>query len=169
MAGISWERTGVKGYSRDRLEAYFGMALPARLFHMAVVVRADSRKVACHGRQTDLSALWSLTLDVSQAVVAELEAGGLAGDAPARATLMAGNGDTSLVLTLGRDVRHWRVARAGGSFHITDRLLFLAGYEIVTGEVSGGMAFRAGPVTTVSWSMHPVLGTTFSISVGAVR
>jgi len=169
LAGSSWERTGMAGYSRDDLEAYGGLALPGGFIHLTAILRMDSREVAGWGRHTDLSARWSLTFEVPGAAVIEVEAGRPPGCESARATVMAGSAETSLVITVGRDSRNGKIARAGGTLGVTDRMTFLAGYEIVTGEVSGGMALRARVVAAVSWSMHPVLGTTFSMTVGAVR
>ena len=84
-------------------------------------------------------------------------------------TIRAGCSTAFLILTLGRDGRSGRVARAGGSVSATERFSFLAGYDMETGEASGGLTFRAPALAAVSWSIHPVLGSTFSVSVGAVR
>jgi hypothetical protein len=80
-----------------------------------------------------------------------------------------GEREVFLLMTLGRDRQRGRVARAGGSIGVTERLSFLAGYDLETGEVSGGIAVGAHLPAAVSWSSHPVLGSTFSVSVGAVR
>jgi hypothetical protein len=169
LAGIRWERTGIAGYSRDDLEVYCGLAFPGRIFNLAAIARADSRKVTGHGRCTDISARWSLALEVPRAAMVEIEACLPPGGASAHASLIAQGNETSFVLTIGRDERNGRVARAGGTLSATDRLMFLAGYDIVTGEVSGGLAVRADVVAAVSWSIHPVLGTTLSMTVGTVR
>lgn len=169
LAGMRWERTGVTGYSRDLLEASGGFALPGGFIHATVIMRAESRNVTGYGRDTVVSALCSMSVELSSIVVVEMEGGGRSYDDPAHATIMAGYSTAFLILTLGRDDRSGRVARAGGSVSVTERFSFLAGYDMETGEASGGLAFRAPALAAVSWSIHPVLGSTFSVSVGAVR
>ena len=168
-AGMRWERTGVTGYSRDLLETSGGLALPGGFIHATVIMRAESRNVAGYGRDTVVSALYSLAVELSSMAVVELEGGCRPYDDPAHATIKAGYSTAFLILTLGRDRCSGRVARAGGSVSVTGRFSFLAGYDMETGEASGGLTFRAPALAAVSWSIHPVLGSTFSVSVGAVR
>jgi hypothetical protein len=168
-ARLRWERTCITGYSRDLLFASGGLALPGGFIHAAVVMRAESRNVAGYGRDTAVSALYSLSVEFSSMAVIELEGGGRPHDDPAHATIRAGYSTAFVILTLGRDGRGGRVARAGGSVSVTGRFSFLAGYDLETGEASGGLTFRAPALAAVSWSIHPVLGSTFSVSMGAAR
>ena len=168
-AGIRWERTGMAGYSRDLFEAVAGLALPGGLLRLNLIVRADIRGVAGYGRETSVSAAWSVFIDASPIAAAEMEPGTGAGGFPARASVRAGRGGAFLILTLDRYGPGDSTVRAGGSVRLAARVSFLAGYDIGTGEVSGGLAFLAPARTAFSWSVHPVLGTTFSISVGALR
>ena len=168
-AGMCWERTGITGFSHDRLDASGGLALPGGFIHVTAVLRADSRSVAGYGRDTTVSAAYSLSLELSSAAVLEMEASDLPGEGPAHATARVGRKDAFLLLTLGRDGRRGRVARVGGSVSISGKLSFLAGYDLETGEVSGGLTVRAQALAAASWSSHPVLGSTFSVSAGVVR
>ena len=168
-AGLGWERTGIPGFSRDRLEISAGPALPGGFIHLTVIARADSRSVTGYGRDTALSAAYSLSLELSSAAVLEMETCDRPRDGPVHATVRVGGIDAFLLLTLGRDGRRGGIARAGGSVGVTGILSFLAGYDFETGEVSGGLTVRAQALAAVSWSSHPVLGSTFSVSAGAVR
>ena len=168
-ADFRWERTGITGYSRDLLETSAGLAMPGGLFHLSLALRADSRSVTGYGRETAVSTSCSISTPSSAAVSAELESGLAPGEGPAHATLRAGREGTFLLLTMGRNGRGDSLIRAGGSVRLAERVLFLAGYDAGTGEVSGGISFLARARAAVSWSIHPVLGATFSISAGAVR
>jgi hypothetical protein len=163
-----WERTGISGYSRDLMEASGGLALFGGSVNAAVTLRVDSRSVAGFGRETILLPACSLSLDLSSLAALEVEGGIRRRDGPVRAAIMARGKGSFLVLTFRRD--EWGgSAAAGGSFDVTGGLSFLAGYDLETGETSGGLSVRGRIPAAVSWSMHPVLGTTFSVSVGAVR
>lgn len=168
-AGLRWERTGISGYSQDRLEASAGPALPGGFLHVTFITWADSRNVAGYGRDTVVSTGFSVSLEPSSMFAIELEAGARPFEGPAHATVRAGSREASLLLTLGRNSRRESIARTGGFVRVAGRMSFLAGYDLETGEVSGGLMILAEPRAAVSWSMHPVLGTTFSVSIGAVR
>lgn len=168
-AAIRWERTGITGYTRDLFETSSGMALPGDFLYINVIVRADSRNVAGYGRDTIASTAYSVSMEASSLAVIEVEAGTRPDERPVRVTVRAGRSGTILVLTVGRNSRGESVVRAGGSIRLMRRVSFLAGYDLETGEVSGGLAVVAPARTAVSWSIHPVLGATFSVSVGAVR
>ena len=167
--GLDWERAGISGYSRDRFEVSAGLALPGGFIHLTVIARADSRRVTGYGRDTAYSVGYSATLQVSSVAIVEMEAGEQPDEGPAHATFRVGNRGSYLVLTLGRGTRRENVARAGGLVSITGRLSFLAGYDLESGEVSGGFMFQGPARAAVSWSLHPVLGATYSVSIGAVR
>ncbi len=166
--GLDWERTGISGYSRDRLEVSAGLALPGGFSHITVIARANSRRVTGYGRETVFSTGYSVSLEVSSVVV-EMEAGARPDEGPAHATARVGSRGSYIVLTLGRGSRRENVARAGGMVRVAGRLSFLAGYDLETGEVSGGFMLRGPARAAVSWSLHPVLGATYSVSIGAVR
>ena len=169
MAGMLWERTGITGYSRDLLKASLGLALPGGFLHLTLIVGADSRNVSGYGRDTVILPACSLSLEVSSIALVEVEGGIRPHEGPAHATVRAGRSTSFLVLTVGRDGHGGRVARSGGSVSVTGSVSFLAGYDLETGEASGGLAIRAPVTAAVSWSIHPELGSTFSVSVGAVR
>jgi hypothetical protein len=166
---IRWEHAGIAGYSQDLLETSAGLGLPGGLFHLYLIVRTDSRSVTGYGRETDVSTSCAVSAGSSSAVAFEMESGVVSGEGRARATFRAGRDGTFLLLTIGRDGRGNSILRAGGAVRLAGRTLFLAGYDIGTGEVSGGISFLAHVRTAVSWSIHPVLGATFSVSAGAVR
>ncbi len=167
--GLDWERTGISGYSRDRLEISAGLALPGGFSHLTVIARTDSRRVTGYGREMVFSTGYSVSFEASSVVVVEMEAGARPDEGSAHATARVGNRGSYLVLTLGRGSRRENIARAGGMVRVAGRMSFLAGYDLETGEVSGGLMFRGPAQTAVSWSLHPVLGATYSISIGAVR
>lgn len=167
--GISWERTGISGYSRDLYEAAAGLALPGRLLNFGLKVLADSRSVSGIGRETGVSAACCLSLEIPSIAVIELESAVVSGEGAAHATLCAGSGGTFLLLTIGRRNSGGRIIRAGASIRLVMNVSFLAGYDIETGEVSGGISLLAPARMAVSWSVHPLLGATFSVSVGALR
>ncbi len=168
-AGLEWERTGIAGYSHDLLEVSGGFALPGGFIHAAASMRAESWNVTGYGRDTSVSVLYSLSMKLSSIAVIELEGGGRQIEAPAHITVAAGRGTAVIILTYGRDGYGGKVARAGGTVSITGRFSFLAGYDMDTGEASGGLAFRTRVLAAISWSIHPALGPTFSVSAGAVR
>jgi len=168
-AGLGWERTGIRGFSRDRFGISAGPSLPGGFIHVRAGLRADSRSVTGYGRDTALTAVYSLSLEMSSAAVLEMEASDRPGAGPVHVTVRAGGMDAFLLLTIGRDGRRGRIARGGGSVDAGGILSFLAGYDFETGEVSGGLTVRAQVLAAVSWSSHPVLGSTFSVSAGAVR
>lgn len=168
-SGMWWEHTGLKGYSRDRLAVSGGLALPGGFIHTALIVMAESRNVEGYGRETEILPLYSLTLEFLSIAVVDLTGGSRTDEDPVHATIRAGNSTAFLILTLGRDRRGGRVVRAGGSVSVAGGFSLMAGYDMETAEASGGLAFRAPFLAAVSWSMHPVLGTTFSVSVGAVQ
>ena len=167
--GLDWERTGISGYSRDCLEVSSGLALPGGFSHLTVIARADSRSVTGYGRETAFSTGYSVSFEVSSVFVVEMEAGARPDEGPAHATARVGSRVSCLVLTIGRGSRRENVARAGGMVRVAGRLSFLGGYDLETGEVSGGFMFRGPARAAVSWSLHPVLGATYSISIGVVR
>lgn len=168
-AGFRWDRTGIAGYSRDMFDTSAGLALPGGLFHINLIARVDSRSVTGYGRETAVSTSCSISTGSSSTVSAELESGAGLFEGPAHATLRAGRDGTFILITMGRNGRGENIIRAGGSVRLAERILFLVGYDIGTGEVSGGISFLAEARTAVSWSIHPVLGATFSVSAGAVR
>jgi hypothetical protein len=86
-----------------------------------------------------------------------------------RVLMLAGDHAAFLALTAGRDGSGRSLLRAGGCASIGRDVALTGGYDLVTGEVSGGVSIAAGPAAAFSWAMHPVLGTTFSASVGVVR
>lgn len=168
-AGLDWERTGISGYSRDRLEVSAGLALPGGFLHFTVITRADSRRVTGYGRDTAFSTGYSASLEVSSVVVVEMEAHLRPDEGPYHATVRVGDRGYCLVLTLGRGSRRENIARAGGLVNVAGLLSFLAGYDLESGEVSGGLMLRGPARAAVSWSLHPVLGATYSVSIGVVR
>ena len=167
--GLDWERIGISGYSRDRFEVSAGLVLPGGFIHLTVITRADSRRVTGYGRDTAFSTGYSASLEVSSVVVVEMEAGARLDEEPSHVTVRVGNRGSYLVLTLGRGSRRENIVRAGGLVNLAGRLSFLAGYDLESGEVSGGLMFRGPARAAVSWSLHPVLGATYSVSIGAVR
>ena len=130
---------------------------------------ADSRNVAGCGTDTAVSAAYCVSIGIPSVAVAELESALLPGKRAAHATLCAGGTGTFLIITIGRRNSGGRITRAGASIRMTAHVSFLTGYDIDTGEVSGGISFLAPASMAVSWSVHPVLGSTFSVSVGALR
>lgn len=169
FTGISWERTGISGYSRDLLETSAGLALPGGILHLGLKVLADSRSVAGCGRETAVSTACLVSIGIASIVAAELESTFPQEEGAAHATVRAGRESAIFVITIGRRSTGGRINRAGASIRLAMKVSFLAGYDIETGEVSGGLAFLAPARMAVSWSIHPVLGATFSVSVGALR
>jgi hypothetical protein len=167
--GLDWERTAISGFSRDCVELSAGPALPGGDMHISAILRTESCRVTGYGSETVFSTRWSFSLGVFAVVFVEMEAGTSPYEKDIHATTRVGQGGNCMVLTLGRDSRREDIARAGGTIRVAGRHLLLAGFDLGTGEVSGGLMIRGPALAAASWSLHPVLGATFSVSIGAVR
>jgi hypothetical protein len=166
---ISWEHTGISGYSCDLFELSGGIPLPGGLFHLGLKILSDSRRVAGFGRETVASTAGLISIGNPSTACAELESAICQDDPEAHLSVRAGTEGDFIVISIGRRSKGGRILRAGALIQMTPQASFLTGYDIETGEVSGGVAILTPARMAVSWSVHPVLGVTFSVSVGALR
>jgi hypothetical protein len=165
----AWERTGTEGYSRDLLEASAGVALPGDFCHLTAIVGADITEVTGFGSEKILLSGCRISIELSHLIIVEAEFCAPAGERGERATARVGGWDSCMILSLGRSIDGKFAARAGGVVPAAGPLHLLGGYDVETGETSGGIMLTGSVPAAFSWSIHPVLGTTCSLSIGALR
>ena len=167
-AAVSWECVSTAGFRRDRVEARAGPAIYGGIIEAGAILEIDCVDVTGCGSDSSVSA--GIYLSSSLPWELSLEAAALRRRSvvPVHVAIMAGGDGTYLAITIGRDSRGV-LSRAGGSLRLARMLSLIAGYDIGTGEVSGGVSLKAALPAAFSWSIHPVLGSTFSVTVGVVR
>jgi hypothetical protein len=74
-----------------------------------------------------------------------------------------------MALTAGSDGSGRIFRRAGASLKLSASLSVGGGYDLDSGEVSGGIFLWAPVTAAFSCGIHPALGMTFSASAGTVR
>jgi hypothetical protein len=166
LADLEWEHRGISGYSRELLKGSAGIILADGAVHAGAEAGLDSRSVEGYGRETSLSADCLLSMAAVPFVVVEVKASCYSDKLPMYGLLLLGGKESRFALMAGRGSRGETIARAGLIVRIASRLSILAGCDIMTGEISGGISIVSNRAAALSWSEHPVLGSTYSISLG---
>ncbi|MFO7914099.1 MAG: hypothetical protein R6U43_00195 [Candidatus Krumholzibacteriales bacterium] len=170
---VSWSHTAHRLYHNDIFRIRLTATRAGRL-SSGIVLRADSRGVQGTGRENLLfvegvaafragelfSAGWEMILHHS------------GGYRFLRNRLIISFKIERLSILVNRDVYGQRVSEtaAGLELALSDRLSLLSGYRFRTGEISFGIfCWFSGSCFGISWSDHPVLGTTAGCGLGGFR
>ena len=170
---VSWSHTDHRLYHDDSYRIRLTATQASRL-SSGIVLRADSRGVSGGSRENLLYVEG----------VAAFRAGGIF-SASCRMLLHHSGGyrflrnrliisfkieRISLVVNRNLYGRRFSETAAGLELALSDRLCLLSGYRFRTGEISFGLFCRLkGSCLGISWSNHPVLGTTAGCGLGGFR
>jgi hypothetical protein len=160
-----WHRLAAGGYSQDRIAFSAGFAFPQTFLRFAVETEVETTDVSGCGSTAAAETRYSAILDISPHACLQASAGGEG----SMLSLRAGERGLDIVLNVAADGDGRLTYRAGGHVKLSERLALMTGCRFDTGEVSGGISLGGAFPAALSWSEHPVLGSTYSFSFGAVR